>query len=622
MKNIKILLFTLLVIFSIGFNYNSVHADSGSGSVTVTVVYPTMIGTLNPSSPSCTIKAGNDSCNVTLNWDTTNPVGTSAVTAAGMTNVNGNSGGQAFAVPFSSRTFYLYNNAILLDQSTATASCANGTSWNSSICVVVAPTTYTVTGTAGFGGIISPALKTVNSGLTTTFTVTPNSGYSIKSVTGCSGSRSGNTYTTGAITSNCPVTASFSNIKYTVTGTAGSGGSISPTPQIINSGNYATFTVTPNSGYKINSVTGCSGSLSGNHYNTGTIVANCTVTATFLLNSCVNGATNYPTCTTCIAGSTIIGGICTPVTVSVIATTPYNNVTSGANVSFAYTPTTNTGSTECLLLDYNKMPLIVTYKASSPITYAVPNGAGPYAYYIQCRNTTTTSAIAISNQIIVNMALSSCPNGATNPSACTNCPSGSAMIAGICTPITTGTLNATGCLITEGNNSCSTTIDWSITNPVGTTTVRTPNNATGTIVSTGNSGTTTYTIPYPTMNFGLVNNGSVIVSKSPVAGCDSNTHWNGSTKCILNSPTTTFTAIPTTIIKGKSSVLTWSSTSATSCSGSTNNSEVFDTGGLVSGSKTVTPATTTTYTLSCTNASGTDVSSVMTKVINIIIKEN
>jgi hypothetical protein len=43
--------------------------------------------------------------------------------------------------------------------------------------------------------------------------------------------------------------------------------------------------VTANSGYIVNSVTGCGGSLSGNTYTTGTINAACTVTANFLASS-------------------------------------------------------------------------------------------------------------------------------------------------------------------------------------------------------------------------------------------------------------------------------------------------------------------------------------------------
>jgi len=73
------------------------------------------------------------------------------------------------------------------------------------------PTVFTVTATAGTGGSISPASRSVNDGDTTTFTLTPDAGFSIDSVSGCSGSLSGNIYTTGAITANCAVTASFSN---------------------------------------------------------------------------------------------------------------------------------------------------------------------------------------------------------------------------------------------------------------------------------------------------------------------------------------------------------------------------------------------------------------------------
>jgi hypothetical protein len=69
--------------------------------------------------------------------------------------------------------------------------------------------TYTVSTSAGAGGSISPASAVVNHGATKSFTVTPNAGYGILSVTGCGGSLSGNTYTTGPITAICTVTAAF-----------------------------------------------------------------------------------------------------------------------------------------------------------------------------------------------------------------------------------------------------------------------------------------------------------------------------------------------------------------------------------------------------------------------------
>jgi hypothetical protein len=73
-----------------------------------------------------------------------------------------------------------------------------------------APVRFTVTPSAGANGSIDPATpRTVDQGATTSFTITPDSDYSIAEVSGCGGTLSGNTYTTGAITANCTVTASF-----------------------------------------------------------------------------------------------------------------------------------------------------------------------------------------------------------------------------------------------------------------------------------------------------------------------------------------------------------------------------------------------------------------------------
>jgi len=77
----------------------------------------------------------------------------------------------------------------------------------------VALPTYPVTPSAGDNGSILPsAVQTVSSGATTSFTVTPASGYQIASVTGCDGTLAGITYTTSAVTTACTVSASFSAI--------------------------------------------------------------------------------------------------------------------------------------------------------------------------------------------------------------------------------------------------------------------------------------------------------------------------------------------------------------------------------------------------------------------------
>jgi hypothetical protein len=73
-------------------------------------------------------------------------------------------------------------------------------------------TTYTVTPSAGANGSISPnTSQTINSGDTTAFTVTPDSGYTANVGGTCGGSLVGTTYTTNAVTANCTVSATFAD---------------------------------------------------------------------------------------------------------------------------------------------------------------------------------------------------------------------------------------------------------------------------------------------------------------------------------------------------------------------------------------------------------------------------
>jgi len=76
-------------------------------------------------------------------------------------------------------------------------------------------------------------------------------------------------------------TGSSSSSAIDVSTSAGTGGNISPSSAKVNPGDTATFTVTPKTGYVVAAVMGCGGQLSGSSYTTGTISANCTVTASF-----------------------------------------------------------------------------------------------------------------------------------------------------------------------------------------------------------------------------------------------------------------------------------------------------------------------------------------------------
>jgi len=152
-------------------------------------------------------------------------------------------------------------------------------------------TVYTVTASAGAGGAISPSSAQVESGKTQTFTLVPDAGYQTASASGCGGAwAGGNTYTTGPVTADCTVTATFAQQiaqTYTITASAGVGGTINPSGAVtVNAGAIRSFTVTPKLGYSIASVGGtCGGALSGNTYTTHAITANCTVTASFAQTS-------------------------------------------------------------------------------------------------------------------------------------------------------------------------------------------------------------------------------------------------------------------------------------------------------------------------------------------------
>ncbi|RUO30023.1 hypothetical protein CWE12_08670 [Aliidiomarina sedimenti] len=69
--------------------------------------------------------------------------------------------------------------------------------------------------------------------------------------------------------------------SYTVTTSAGQGGSISPEQRTVNAGESTSFTIDPLTGYQIAQVSGCNGQLSGGTYNIAEVNADCQVTASF-----------------------------------------------------------------------------------------------------------------------------------------------------------------------------------------------------------------------------------------------------------------------------------------------------------------------------------------------------
>ena len=152
---------------------------------------------------------------------------------------------------------------------------------------------YTVTPSAGDNGSIDPnTAQTVNHGETTTFTVTPETGYTASVGGTCGGTLVDDIFTTNPITANCTVEATFSLNTYTVTPSAGDNGSIDPnTAQTVNFGETTTFTVTPETGYTASVGGTCGGTLVGDTFTTSPVTANCTVEATFSQDSYTIGGT-------------------------------------------------------------------------------------------------------------------------------------------------------------------------------------------------------------------------------------------------------------------------------------------------------------------------------------------
>jgi len=129
--------------------------------------------------------------------------------------------------------------------------------------------------------------------------------------------------------------------------------------------------------------------------------------------------------------------------------------------------------------------------------------------------------------------------------------------------LTWSSTNATSCTASGGWTGAKATS--------GTATVSPTSTATYTLTCTGTGGT---------------GSASQIVTVSGIGGSP--------------APTVTLTANPTTISSGGSSTLTWSSTNATSCtaSGSWSGSE------SIIGSQSVSPAATSSYTLTCIGTGG------------------
>ena len=155
---------------------------------------------------------------------------------------------------------------------------------------LIARTAVTVFGTASAGGSISPASQQILPWATADFSVIADAGFYVSSIEGdCpQGGLNGTTYTTGEIISDCTVLANFTTIPtFTVTASAGSGGSITPGSLNVEKGKTGTFTITADDGFSFVGIGGTCprGRVEATTYTTAVIESDCSVTATFTANN-------------------------------------------------------------------------------------------------------------------------------------------------------------------------------------------------------------------------------------------------------------------------------------------------------------------------------------------------
>ena len=147
--------------------------------------------------------------------------------------------------------------------------------------------THTITATASAGGSIEPSgTVIVNEGSDTTFTITPDLGHHLDSliVDGINHGADSTSYTFEDVTSDHTIDAYFSINTYIILATTTSGGTITPSGDVIVAyGGDTTFTITPNPGGQLDSlmVDGVSHGSDSTYYIFEAVDADHTISAMF-----------------------------------------------------------------------------------------------------------------------------------------------------------------------------------------------------------------------------------------------------------------------------------------------------------------------------------------------------
>ena len=221
---------------------------------------------------------------------------------------------------------------------------------NHTISATFALTSYTITVNAGANGTITPGTANYGYGATPTFAITPAEGYVISDVT-IDGASVGAvpTYTFTALTADHTIAATFAAAHFSITATAGNGGTITPAgvTNMAYNGNQ-TYTIAANNGYHVSDVFVDGASVGAvTTYTFSGVTANHTIYAAFEANEytvTVNQPANghiTPGTTTVMFGATP-AFVITPnpgYNVTAITVNGSNVISSATNVNGVYTYT-------------------------------------------------------------------------------------------------------------------------------------------------------------------------------------------------------------------------------------------------------------------------------------------
>ncbi|MCC6649833.1 MAG: hypothetical protein IT348_01635, partial [Candidatus Eisenbacteria bacterium] len=174
-----------------------------------------------------------------------------SIAPAGVTLVN-DGGGQAYTITPDANHHVADVLVDAVSVGAVTSYTFTNVTANHTISASFAIDTYTITASAGANGSISPSgAVSVDHGANQAFTITPDANYHVADVLVDAVSVGAVTsYTFTNVTASHTISASFAIDTYTITASAGAGGSISPSGAVsVDHGASQAFTITADSGF-------------------------------------------------------------------------------------------------------------------------------------------------------------------------------------------------------------------------------------------------------------------------------------------------------------------------------------------------------------------------------------